>query len=84
VRLDRFVVAAVAVIGLVEIFVGHTEPGPRAVAVLVLLGLAGTVAVRRRWPPAAGVAAIALITVQVFAGGHGTSVAEAVAWMCGL
>ena len=83
-KLDRFVAAAIAVIAPVEIFVGHAMPGPRWVAVLVALGLAATVAVRRRAPLAAGVAAVALVTLQDFAGGHGTSTAEAVAWMCGL
>ncbi len=83
-KLDRFVAAAVAVIALAEIFVGHAMPGPRPVAALIALGLGATVALRRRWPLAAGVAAIVLVTAQDFAGGHGTSVAEAVAWMCGL
>ncbi len=83
-RLDRFVAAAAALLALVEIFVGHAVPGPRPVAVAIALCLSATVAVRRRAPLAAGVAAIVLITLQGFSGGHGTSVAEAVAWMCGL
>ena len=83
-KLDRIVAAGVAVIGVVQIFAGNALPGPRPVAVLVVLGLAATVAVRRRWPLAAGVAALALVTVQNLAGGYGSSVVEAVGWMCGL
>jgi signal transduction histidine kinase len=84
VRIDRFVAAALVPLALIEIYVGHAVPGPRPIAVPIALALAATVAVRRRAPLAAGVAAMVLITLQGFDGGHGTSVAEAIAWMCGL
>src|SRR3954463_10657092 len=59
-------------------------PGPRWATVPLALVLTGTVAVRRRWPLAAGLTCIAIITLQGLTVGHGTSAAQAVAWMCGL
>jgi signal transduction histidine kinase len=84
VKLDRLVAAALVPLALIEIFAGHAVPGPRPLGVLIALALAATLAVRRRAPLAAGVAAMVLITLQGFDGGHGTSVAETIAWMCGL
>jgi signal transduction histidine kinase len=83
-KADRIVAAALTVIAQIEIWLGGQMPGPRWLTAPLALVLTGTVAVRRRWPLAAGLTCIAIITIQGLTVGHGTSVAQAIAWMCGL
>jgi len=84
-RIDRYVAAALVVLAQIEVWVGHAVPGPKGVTAPLVLLLTSTVAWRRRAPLAAGVVAIACnVTVIVVAGSPGTSVAFAIAWMCGL
>ncbi|MGZ4202188.1 MAG: sensor histidine kinase [Thermoleophilaceae bacterium] len=82
--LDRIVAVGVFAVGQIELWVGHVVQGPKGVATLYLAVMAACVAVRRRWPLAAGSTAL-LTNGLMFAGwGNGQSVAVAVAWMCAL
>jgi signal transduction histidine kinase len=84
-RIDRYVAVALVVLGQIELWVGHAIPGPKGLAVPLTLLLTSTVAWRRRAPLLAGVVAMACnITLIVVADSAGSSVAHAIAWMCGL
>src|SRR4051794_21693490 len=83
-KLDWIVAAVFVVFVQVELWAWHDAPGPRPVAELLAIVLIATVAVRRRAPLAAGLTAMVIITIQGLTAGHGTSVAQAIAWMCGL
>ena len=83
-KLDRIVAAALIVLGQVELWIGNAVPGPKAVAAPLLVAMTLPVAVRRRWPLAAGTIVLVCNTVQAIVGGYGTSLAQGVAWMCSL
>jgi signal transduction histidine kinase len=83
-KLDRIVTAALLVLGQVELWIGNAVPGPKAVAAPLLVAMTLPVAVRRRWPLAAGTVVLVCNTVQAIVGGYGTSLAQGVAWMCSL
>ena len=85
-KLDRIVAVFLVVLGQIELWIGHAVPGPKAVAVPVMLVMPGSVAFRRRWPlPVAPVVVlVANDLLGAVAGAYGTSLAQGVSWMCAL
>jgi signal transduction histidine kinase len=83
-KLDRIVAVFLVVLGQIELWIGHAVPGPKGVAVPVMLVMTGSVALRRRWP--LGVGAVVILSNDLLGavGGYGTSVAQAAGWMCSL
>jgi signal transduction histidine kinase len=82
--LDRIVAAGLLVLGQIELWIGHAVPGPKALAVPVMLVMTGSVAVRRRWPLEVGVVVILSNDLLGAVAGYGTSVAQGAGWMCSL
>jgi signal transduction histidine kinase len=84
-ELDRWVAAGAAVAGLVMLATGDVLPGlPAGVAVVLSLAIPATIAFRRRWPLASGVAVILLTNLIFLLGGNNYSLALFIAWACGL
>jgi signal transduction histidine kinase len=84
-KLDRIVAVLLVVLGQIELWIGNAVPGPKAVAVPVMLVMTGSVAVRRRWPlPVAVVVLVANDLLGAAAGAYGTSLAQGISWMCAL
>jgi signal transduction histidine kinase len=83
-HLDRLVAVCVAIVWQLEIWIGNVWGGPRGLTVPLALFMSACVAVRRRWPLAAGCAIVTGNALHIFVASPGTSVASAVAWMCGL
>jgi hypothetical protein len=83
-QLDRVVAVCVAIVWQLEIWIGNVWGGPRALTVPLALLISACVAVRRRWPLAAGCAIVIGNGLHIFVASPGTSVANAVAWFCGL
>jgi signal transduction histidine kinase len=83
-QLDRIVAVCLTVLGQIELWIGHTNPGPKAVTVPVMLITTASVAFRRRWPLGVGATVLLCSSVSGVAGGYGTSLAQGVSWMCGL
>jgi signal transduction histidine kinase len=84
-RIDRYVAAALVVLGQVELWIGHAIPGPKALSVPLAILMCSTVAFRRRRPLLAGtIAMLCNITLIIAADGPGTAVALAISWFCGL
>jgi signal transduction histidine kinase len=81
---DRIVAACLVVVGQIELWVGDSVPGPKALSVPVALIMTGSVAFRRRWPLAAGSAVLVSSSVLSAVAGHGQSIAQAIAWFCAL
>jgi signal transduction histidine kinase len=82
--LDRIVAVGVVVLGQIEMWIGNVVPGPKGLATLFLFVMGGCVAVRRRWPLAAGCVALLANGLMILDASPGQSVAEGVAWMCAL
>jgi signal transduction histidine kinase len=84
-RIDRYVAAALIVLGQIELWVGDAIPGPKAVSVPLTLLITSSVAYRRPRPLLAGtVAMLSNTALIIVAANPGTSVAHAIAWFCGL
>jgi signal transduction histidine kinase len=83
-QLDRIVAVCLVVLGQIEVWIGHAVPGPKGVAVPVLLVMTASVALRRRWPLGVGVVVILANDLLGAVAGYGTSVAQAAGWMCSL
>jgi signal transduction histidine kinase len=84
-RIDRYVAAALIVLGQIELWVGDALPGPRWLSCPLSIVMCGTVAFRRRYPLIAPSIALGCNVVMILAAGNpGTSVASAVAWFCAL
>jgi signal transduction histidine kinase len=84
-KLDRIVAVFLVVLGQIELWIGHAVPGPKAVAVPVMLVMPGSVAFRRRWPlPVAVAVLVANDLLGAAADAYGTSLAQGVSWMCAL
>jgi signal transduction histidine kinase len=83
-QLDRIVAAGLIVLGQIEVWVGHTNPGPKGLTVPLMLITTASVAVRRRWPLGVGVTVLLCSSVSGAVAGYGTSLAQGVSWMCGL
>jgi hypothetical protein len=77
-ELDRIVAAGLVVLGQIELWAGNEVPGPKAVAALLMVVVTAPVAVRRRWPLAAGTVVLVGTTVQGLVGGYGTALATGV------
>jgi signal transduction histidine kinase len=82
--LDRVVAICVVVLGQIEMWIGNVVPGPKGLATLSLCVMAGCVAVRRRWPLAAGSVALLANGLMILDAKPSQSVAIGVAWMCSL
>jgi signal transduction histidine kinase len=80
--LDRLVAAGLVVLGQLELWLGTSMPGPKAVLAPVAVLVTGSVALRRRWPLPVGVLAMTGFLVMLLVAGSITSVAIGVAWMC--
>jgi signal transduction histidine kinase len=83
-ELDRIVAVCLIVLGQIELWIGHTNPGPKVVTLPVMLVMTASVAFRRRWPLGVGATVLLCSSVSGVAGGHGTSLAQGVSWMCGV
>jgi signal transduction histidine kinase len=83
-KLDRIVAACLVVLGQIELWFGDAIPGPKGLTVPVTVLMALTVAVRRRWPLAAGSTVLLSSALLGYVAGFGTSLAQGVSWMCGL
>jgi signal transduction histidine kinase len=83
-RLDRIVAACLVVLGQIELWAGNAIPGPKGLTVPVTVLMALTVAVRRRWPLAAGSTVLLSSALLGYVAGFGTSLAQGASWMCGL
>jgi signal transduction histidine kinase len=83
-QLDRIVAAGLVVLGQIEVWIGHTNPGPKALTVPVMLVTTASVAVRRRWPLGVGITVLSCSSLLGAVAGYGTSLAQGVSWMCGL
>jgi signal transduction histidine kinase len=82
--LDRLVAAGLVVLGQVELWATNAIPGPKGLTVPLSILIAGSVAVRRRWPFAVATFALVAFPVMLVVGGSQTSVAIGVAWMCAI
>jgi signal transduction histidine kinase len=82
--LDRIVAIGVVVVGQIELWGSNVVPGPKPLATLFLFVMAGCVAVRRRWPLAAGSVALLANGLMILDASPGQSLAEGVSWMCAL
>ena len=72
-------------IGQLELWIGDAVPGPKWVAAPLMLVMTGAVAFRRRWPLARRAPqSFSRTAIQGAAAGHGTSLAQAIAWFCAL
>jgi signal transduction histidine kinase len=83
-QLDRIVAVIVAVVWQLEIWIGNVWGGPRGLTVPLSLAMCACLALRRRWPLAAGCAIVIGNALHIYVASPGTSVASAVTWMCGL
>jgi len=83
-QLDRIVAAGLVVLGQIELWIGHTNPGPKGLTVPLMLATTASVAVRRRWPLGVGVAVLLCSAVGGAFASYGTSLAQGVSWMCGV
>jgi signal transduction histidine kinase len=84
-RIDRYVAAALIVVGQLELWIGDALPGPRWLSAPLAIVMCGTVAFRRRRPLLAGSLALVCTDTLILAGGSpGTSVASGIAWFCAL
>ena len=82
--LDRIVAIGVVALGQIELWIGNVVPGPKALATLFLFVMAGCVAVRRRWPLAAGSVALLANGLMILDASPSQAVSVGVAWMCAL
>jgi signal transduction histidine kinase len=85
-RLDLAVAAALTVAGQLEVWLGngnHSDHN-RTVAAAVSLFATGSVAVRRRWPFAVGVAVAWAFALQIGLVGDPQIIAASVGWLCAL
>jgi signal transduction histidine kinase len=82
--LDRIVAAGLVVLGQVELWVGNAITGPKALVAPLVILIAGSVAVRRRWP----LVVVSVVTTSVAAitivAGSPDAVAVGVAYFCAL
>jgi len=83
-QLDRIVAVCLVVVAQLELWIGHAIPGPKALTVPLTFVMTASVAIRRRWPLPVGAAVILSNAVLGTVGGFGTSLAQAVGWMCAL
>ena len=80
--LDRVVAGSLIVLGQVEVWAGSGTSGPKALTVPLSILIAGSVALRRRWPLAVATVVLSAFTALLFISGMETSVAIGVSWMC--
>jgi len=83
-KLDRIVAAGLVVLGQIEVWIGHTNPGPKGLTAPVMLVTTASVAFRRRWPLGVGVVVLLSSSLLGLVASHGTSLAQGVSWMCGV
>ena len=83
-KLDRIVAAGLVVAGELQVWFGNTVPGPRGVAALLMLLMTAPVAVRRRWPLAAGSIMLNTTTALALVAGYSTALAQGIGWLCAL
>jgi signal transduction histidine kinase len=83
-QLDRIVAAGLAVAGELQVWLGTTVPGPKGVAAVLMLLMTAPVAVRRRWPLAAGTVVLGSTAVLAVTAGYATALAQGIAWLCAL
>jgi hypothetical protein len=84
-KLDRLVAFGLVVIGQLELWAGNPTPGlSSALAAPLEILICGLVAVRRRWPLAAGIGVVVGTDLIFALGGRNYSLAIAVAWICAL
>ena len=83
-ELDRILAVCLIVLGQIELWIGHTNPGPKGATVPIMLVTTASVAFRRRWPLGVGVTVLLCSSLSRVAGGNGTSLAQGVSWMCGV
>jgi signal transduction histidine kinase len=81
-KLDWAVAALLAVGGQLEVWLGNGAHGERAVIAISGTILAAAVAVRRRYPATAGIAAVVVAQVVAVAWRPPSLVTYGVAWMC--
>jgi hypothetical protein len=82
--LDQIVAAGLVVAGELQVWLGSTVPGPRGVAALLMFLMTAPVAVRRRWPLAAGSVVLGATAVLAVTAGYSTAVAQGIGWWCAL
>ena len=82
VKLDWAVAAVLAVGGQLEVWLGNGAHGERLVVATSGIILAAAVAVRRRYPAAAGIVAVVLADVIALAWRPPSLVTYGIAWMC--
>ena len=80
--LDRLVAAGLVVLAQFELWATNAVGGPKGLTVPLSMLIAGSVAVRRRWPLATVTFVSVAFTVMLVVGGRQTSVAIGVAWIC--
>lgn len=84
-RLDRLVAVCLVVAAEVVLFTGNASPGlPRGLGAALAVVVPATVAVRRRWPLAAGLVAILGLNLIFLVGAHDYWPPFAIAWICAL
>ncbi len=84
-KLDRIVAACLAAVGVPIVWTGNVMPGmPKGLAALLTVAICAPVAVRRRWPLAAGILVILLVNLVFAVGANNYSPPIAIAWMCAL
>jgi signal transduction histidine kinase len=82
--LDRLVAVVFVVLAQIELWTSTAIPGPKALTAPLAILIPACIAVRRRWPLAAGSLVLIANGVIFLVAGSGQSVALAVSWMCAL
>jgi signal transduction histidine kinase len=83
-RLDWAVAAVLALAAEVQVWLGGIAARERVVAALVAVAVTASVAIRRRYPASVGVAAAALLAVELGVWGDPQVIATSIAYLCAL
>ena len=83
--LDRIAAAGLLGAAQLQLWFGHSMPHtPRLLAAFVAVVVPASVAWRRRWPLAMGVAAVVATAAVFISGGQDYNIAVGIGWMCAL
>jgi signal transduction histidine kinase len=83
-RLDWALAAALALAAEVQVWLGGIATHERVVPALVAVVVTASVAVRRRYPASVGIAAAALVAVELGVWGDAQVIATSIAYLCAL
>jgi len=80
--LDRLVAAGLVVTGQLQVWLGTSIPGPKAVIAPLTLVITSAVAYRRRYPLAVGLTVLSGFAAMLIVAGSVTAVAIGISWIC--